>query len=72
MKDRFDPLIAERAPWLFDNTISARVARQGLMSMLGYERTIELGELYRDWPTAHIMRHLAGLLVRDVDVSGLD
>ena len=72
MKDRLDPLISERAPWLFDDTISARVARQGLMSLLGYDRTIELGELYRDWPTARIMRHLAGLLVRDVEVSGLD
>ena len=72
MKDRIDPLISERAPWLYDKTITARIARQGLMSLLGYDRTIELGELYRDWPTDHIMRHLAGLLVRDVEVAGLE
>lgn len=72
MKDRIDPLISERAPWLFDNTIKANIARHGLMSLLGYDRTIELGELYRDWPTDHIMHHLAGLLVRDIEVTGLE
>ncbi len=72
MKDRIDPLIAERAPWLFDDTITARIARQGLMSLLGYDRTVELGELYRDWPTDHIMHHIAGLLARDVKLTGLE
>jgi putative hemolysin len=41
------------------------------MSLLGYRRTIELGELYRDWPTDHIMHHIAGLLARDLATSGL-
>ncbi|MEM9426076.1 MAG: lysophospholipid acyltransferase family protein [Pseudomonadota bacterium] len=72
MKDRIDPLIAERAPWLFHSGAAARLSRQGLMSLLGYERTLELGALYRDWPTDHIMRHVAGLLARDLKVSGLE
>ncbi|MCG6883912.1 MAG: 1-acyl-sn-glycerol-3-phosphate acyltransferase [Silicimonas sp.] len=72
MKDRIDPLIAERAPWLFSPTFSAGLSRRALMSLLGYERTISLGELYRDWPTDRIMHHLAGLLARDLAVSGLD
>jgi len=72
MKERIDPLIAERAPWLFERNVPASVARQGLMSLLGYERTLSLGELYRDWPTDHVMRHVAGLLARDLKVSGLD
>ena len=72
MKDRIDPLIAERASWLFDRTVFAGLARRGLMSLLGYEQTIELGELYRDWPTDRIMHHVAGLLARDLKVSGLE
>ncbi len=72
MKERFDPLIAERAPWLFNEAPYAALARQGLMRLLGYERTLTLAELYQDWPTDHIMRHVAGLLARDVEVSGLE
>ncbi len=72
MKDRIDPLIAERAPWLFNNHPTSLVARRGLMSLLGYERTLQLGELYRDWSTDRIMHHVAGLLARDLKVSGLD
>lgn len=72
MKDRLDPLIAERAPWLFRDGLPSRLARRALMSLLGYRRTVDLGELYQDWPTDHIMHHLAGLLARDVAVKGLD
>ena len=72
MKERIDPLIEERAPWLFAKTATAKVARHGLMSLLGYEQTLALGELYRDWPVDHIMAHISGVLARDVQVSGLD
>ena len=72
MKDRLDPLIAERAPWLFEPTATAKAARTGLMRLLGYDRSLTLGELYRDWPTDRIMRHVAGLLARDVKVTGLE
>lgn len=72
MKDRLDPLIAERAPWLFRDGVLSHVARRALMSLLGYQRTVDLGALYEDWPTYHIMHHLAGLLARDVAVKGLD
>lgn len=72
MKERIDPLIAERAPWLFEDTAVADLARQALMKLLGYDRTLTLGELYREWPTDHIMHHVAGLLARDLQVSGLE
>lgn len=72
MKERLDPLIAERAPWLFGTSLTALAARRALMTLLGYRRTIGLGELYRDWPTDHIMHHVAGLLARDMRVTGLD
>lgn len=72
MKDRIDPLIAERAPWLFKDGLTSAAARKGLMTLLGYERTLELGRLYRDWSTDRVMRHVAGLLARDLSVSGLE
>ena len=72
MKDRIDPLIAERAPWLFQDRVLAQIARPTLMSLLGYDRTLTLGELYKDWPTDHIMHHVAGILARDVEVTGLE
>ncbi|MEM9970724.1 MAG: 1-acyl-sn-glycerol-3-phosphate acyltransferase [Pseudomonadota bacterium] len=72
MKDRIDPLIAERAPWLFAKNAAAAVSRRCLMSLLGYERTLELGALYRNWSTDRVMHHVAGLLAQDLVVSGLD
>ena len=72
MKERLDPLIAERAPWLFGSSPAAPVAKRALMGLLGYGRTVALGELYQDWPTDHIMHHIAGLLARDMQVTGLE
>ena len=72
MKERLDPLIEERAPWLFGSSPAAPVAKRALMGLLGYGRTVALGELYQDWPTDHIMHHIAGLLARDMQVTGLE
>ena len=72
MKERLDPLIAERAPWLFDDTAIAKIARSALMRLLGYDETVELGKLYQTRPTERIMHHVAGLLVRDLSVTGLE
>lgn len=71
MKERLDPLIAERAPWLFRDTQFAALSRRVLMSLLGYRRTIALGELYDPWPAERIMHHVAGLLARDLEIAGL-
>ncbi len=71
MKERIDPLIAERAAWLFAATPYAAVARPALMSLLGYERTLELGNLYRNWSADRIMNHIAGRLAQDVQITGL-
>ncbi|QDY69430.1 lysophospholipid acyltransferase family protein [Qingshengfaniella alkalisoli] len=72
MKDRIDPLIEERAPWLYAGHAWSRPSRAVLTKMLGYERTIELGEHFRDMPMHDIMRIMGNLLARDVDVSGLE
>ena len=72
MRERLDPLIAERAPWLFDDTVFAKAARAGLMRLLGYDETVELGRLYDTWATQRIMHHIAGTLARNLTVSGLE
>lgn len=72
MKERIDPLIAERAPWLFRNTPATRLARRSLMALLCYDRTLALGEMYRDWPATQIMSHIGGVLARNLKATGLE
>ncbi|WP_090521537.1 lysophospholipid acyltransferase family protein [Paracoccus isoporae] len=72
MQHRLDPLIEERAPWLFSGRLHHRVARRILMQMLGYPRTLDLGAEFRDRSTADIFRHMDRLIIRDLEVSGLD
>lgn len=72
MQARLDPLIAERAPWLYSSKIHHRLARQVMMGLLRYPRTIRLGAEFRDLPTSEIMRRMTDMIVRDVRVSGLE
>lgn len=71
MRDRIDPLIAERAPWLFREGPYGAAAWAVLARMLGYPRTLALAEAFRDTPAPQIMDAMAGLLARDVEVAGL-
>lgn len=72
MKERIDPLIEERAPWLFEQNALAPIARDLLMLLLGYQKTLQLAQLYKDWPADRVMTHIGRLLARDLNVSGLD
>jgi putative hemolysin len=72
MRDRLDPLIAERAPWLFSERLVARPSRAALTRLLGYERTVALADHFRDRPTVEIMATMGALLARDVKATGLD
>lgn len=72
MSQRLDPLIAERAPWLFSGRRHHALARRALMWLLRYPRTLDLAAEYRDLPTDEIMRRLATLIVRDLQVEGLE
>lgn len=72
MQRRLDPLIEERAPWLFSGRLHHRVARRVLMQMLGYPRTLDLGAAFRDRPTSEIFRQMDRLIIRDLEVSGLE
>lgn len=72
MQDRIDPLIEERAPWLFRNRPGTAAARKVLTDLLGYPRTLALGELLQHHPAPVIMDEMARLLARDVQASGLE
>ena len=72
MRDRLDPLIAERAPWLFRRSLPARAARTVLDRLLAYERSVEIGTSYVDLPTDVIMADLARRIARRVTVDGLE
>ncbi|MBI1418546.1 MAG: glycerol acyltransferase [Limimaricola sp.] len=71
MKDRIDPLIAERAPWLFRPTPMARAARPLLDRVLHYDRTVALAARVADLPAPGIMAEVHRLIARRVTVSGL-
>lgn len=72
MRHRIDPLIEERAPWLFSNHLGPRVARRVLDRVLGYDRTLRLADEIGNQPAEQIMTHLGGLLAREVDAMGLE
>jgi putative hemolysin len=71
MKDRIDPLIEERAPWLFADRPGTRPIRSALNAMLGYERTCAIASTLENDPSSKIMATMGQLLARDVEASGL-
>lgn len=70
MKSRIDPLIEERAPWLFRNDLPTKLARHLLNRALSYYRTVKLGEGFIDAPTDDIMQSMSDMLCRDLQVRG--
>ena len=71
MRDRIDPLIFERAPWLAKDRPDVRAARRILDTTLSYDRTIRIAESLEQNSAAEIMDHMGALLARDVKASGL-
>lgn len=71
MKDRIDPLIEERAPWLFSGGPLTEVSRRAMERLLGYPETLRLAASYADRPTPEIMADIAARIAREVLVSGL-
>ena len=71
MKDRIDPLVAERAPWLFRPGTVSRFARSTLMSILSYDETVDLATCLKDETAARLMEHVGARLAQDVTVTGL-
>ncbi|ARE41587.1 hemolysin [Rhodovulum sp. P5] len=72
MQERIDPLIEERAPWLFARHPWSAPSRKVLTGLLGYPRTIALGEVLQNHPAPVIMDEMARLLALDVKATGLE
>lgn len=72
MKERVDPLIAERAPWLYTPGAHIRAARGLLHLMLGYDKTIRIGTGIEHLPALEMMDFLADMVAKNVEVDGLD
>jgi putative hemolysin len=71
MKNRIDPLIAERAPWLYQSGPASRVAKRILDRLLGYEKTLELAQSIAHTPHDWLMHEMGMRLAKNVTVSGL-
>lgn len=71
MKDRIDPLIEERAPWLFADRPGTRVLRSALNRILSYEKTLEIGASVDHLPAQELMRVMGELLANELEVSGI-
>ncbi|MBF9035579.1 glycerol acyltransferase [Rhodobacterales bacterium HKCCE2091] len=68
---RTDPLIAERAPWLFSGRPGTATARRCLDHVLRYRETLDLGRRFIDLPGQEIMARLGDMIARDTRVTGL-
>ncbi len=71
MEHRIDPLIAERAPWLYDDRPGARLARRHLHKLLGYDATLCITKTLKNQPADRIMGAMASLLAKSVEARGL-
>jgi len=71
MEHRIDPLIAERAPWLYSNRPGTHIARRCLHRLLGYATTVDIAASLEHAPADQIMREMAQRLAKTVTTIGL-
>ncbi len=71
MKERIDPLIAERAPWMYKTTPGIARIRGLFHLWLGYDRTLAIATALRDKSSAEIMTTMGHLLAKNVELKGL-
>lgn len=71
MEHRIDPLIAERAPWLYSDRPGTRIAKRCLHRMLGYDTTVEIAKSFKDSQSSQIMGMMAQRLSKMVNARGL-
>lgn len=72
MKERVDPLIEERAPWLYRKGAHIRTVRGLLHLLLGYDLTVSIGEQLQHLPAPELMDALSAMIAHNVEVSGLE
>ena len=71
MEHRIDPLIAERAPWLYSDRLGTRIAKRCLHRLLGYDATVEIAKSLEDAPSEQIMGTMSAQLSKMVEATGL-
>lgn len=71
LQDRIDPLIAERAPWVYRPGAHIRMVRGLLHLMLGYDQTISIASRIEHLPGPEMMDALADLIARNVEATGI-
>jgi putative hemolysin len=71
MEHRIEPLIAERAPWLYSDRPGTGIAKRCLHRLLGYDKTVEIATTLKDAPANEIMDQMAARLSTMVTASGL-
>ncbi len=72
MRERLDPLIAERAPWLAQGGLAPALARPLLDRMLSYPQTLALAEKLEPLDREDVLATVSAVVARDVEVSGLE
>lgn len=72
MRERIDPLIAERAPWVYRPGTHIRLVRGLLHLMLGYDETIRRAEALKNLSAAEMMDALADQIAHNVEVKGVE
>lgn len=70
MRDRIDPLIAERAPWLFRDHPLTPALRRFFEKRLSYETTLQVAEQIEHFTMDNIMAEMGWRIARDVEASG--
>lgn len=71
MRHRIDPLIAERAGWLYSARPFVNIARRIAERILDYDETLRVAEQVRDHDTAQIMNAMAARLARRIEIRGI-
>ena len=71
MKHRIDPLIEERAEWLFEPRTEAQLARKVAEHLLSYDKTLHLARQLHGRSSDQIMKIMASMLARNMEVHGL-
>ncbi|MHA3914870.1 lysophospholipid acyltransferase family protein [Halovulum sp. GXIMD14793] len=72
MRDRIDPLIEERASWIYRKGPHYRMVRGLLHLMLGYDETVRIGTALGHLDGPGVMDGLAEIIARNVEVEGLE
>lgn len=71
MRDRLDPLIAERASWLFATSPLSLLARGVAERLLAYDDTLRIAKGLQHLGAADIMATMGTTIARHVSVQGL-